>query len=85
MEAAFKAAEAWDIAEEVFAECRSPSFFFAFVTGLRMSSGPGTSLSHNSSDIGVYAAQIRARLGISAQFCKVVVLKLQGCGGLGHC
>ena len=44
-------------------------FFFALVTG------PRRSLSHKLSDARVYEPQIRARLGTTAHFCEVVVLK----------
>ena len=43
-------------------------FFFTLVTG------PRRSLSLTLSDTGVYAPQIRARLGTTAHFCEVVVL-----------
>ena len=45
-------------------------FFFTLVTG------PGRSLSLNLSDTQVYEPQIRARLGTTAHFSEVVVLKL---------
>ena len=46
-------------------------FFFTLVTGL------GRSLSLKLSDTRVYEPHIRARLGSTAHFCKVVVLKLR--------
>ena len=45
------------------------SFFFTLVTGARRS------LSLKLSDTRVYEPQIRARLGTTAHFCEVVVLK----------
>ena len=42
-------------------------FFFTLVTGPRMS------LSLKLSDTSVYEPQIRARLGTTAHFCRVVV------------
>jgi len=50
---------------------RNSTSFFTLVTG------PRRSLSLKLSDTRVYAPQIRARLGITAHFCKVVVLKLR--------
>ena len=47
-------------------------FFFTRVTG------PRRFLRHKLSDTRVYEPQIRARLGTTAHFCKVVVLKLAG-------
>jgi len=44
-------------------------FFFTLVTG------PRRSLSLKLSDTRVYEPQIRARLGTTAHFCEVVVLK----------
>jgi len=53
-------------------------FFFLFFT---LVTGPRRSLSLKLSDTGVYEPQIRARLGTTAHFCKVVVLKyLDGIG-----
>ena len=46
-------------------------FFFTLVTG------PRRSLSLRLSDTRVYEPQIRAGLGTTAHFCKVVVLKLR--------
>jgi len=57
-------------------EIRSPksgtrhTFFFTLVTG------PRRSLSPKLSDTRVYEPQIRARLGTTAHFCRVVVLSL---------
>ena len=55
------------------------SFFFTLVTG------PRRSLSLKLSDTRVYEPQIRVRLGTTAHFCEVVVLKLRaapgGCSG----
>ena len=42
--------------------------------------GPRRSLSLKWSDTRVYEPQTRARLGTTAQFCKVVVLKLRAAG-----
>jgi len=47
----------------------SSFFFFTLVTG------PRRSLSLKMSDTRVYAPQIRARLGTTAQFCRVGVVK----------
>ena len=49
-------------------------FFFTLVTG------PRRSLSLKLSDTRVYEPQIRARLGTTAHFCEVVVLKLRAVG-----
>jgi len=46
-------------------------FFLTLVTG------PRRSLSPKLSETRVYETQIRARLGTTAQFCQVVVLKLR--------
>jgi len=46
-------------------------FFFTLVTG------PRRSLSLKLSGTRVYAPQIRARLGTTAHFCRVIVLKLR--------
>ena len=46
-------------------------FFFTLVTG------PRRSLRLKLSDTRVYEPQIRARLGTTAHFCEVVVLKLR--------
>ena len=48
--------------------------FFLFFT---LVSGPRRSLSLKLSDTRVYEPQIRARLGTTAHFCEVVVLKLR--------
>ena len=59
------------------------SFFFFF----NRVTGPGRSLILQLSDTGVYEPQIRARLGTTAHFCKVVVLKLRAvpsCADLVH-
>jgi len=50
--------------------CFSFLFFFTLVTG------PRRSLSLKPSDTGVYEPEIRTRLGTTAHFCKVFVLKL---------
>jgi len=42
---------------------------------LTLVTGPRRSLSLKLSDTRVYAPQIRARLGTTAHFCEVVVLK----------
>ena len=47
-------------------------FFFTLVTG------PRRSLSLKLSDTRVYEPQLRARLGTTAHFCRVVVRKLRG-------
>ena len=47
-------------------------FFFFFTPG----TSPRKSLSLKLSDIRVYEPQIRARLGTTAHFCRVAVLKL---------
>ena len=52
-------------------QLRNPAPFFTLVTG------PRRSLSLKLSDTRVYEPQIRARLGTTAHFCKVVVLKLR--------
>ena len=52
----------------------SGTFFFTLVTGLRRS------LSLNLRDTKVYEPSIRARLGTTAHFCRVVVLKLRASG-----
>jgi len=59
-----------------------PRSFFCFT----LVTGPRWSLSLKLSDIRVYEPQIRARLGTTAHFCEVVVLKLRGLGfGTHHC
>jgi len=52
----------------------SHNFFFFFFT---LVTGPRRSLGLKLSDTSVYAPQIRARLGTTAHFCRVVVLKLR--------
>ena len=47
-------------------------FFFFFFT---LGTGPRRSLSLKLGDARVYAPQIRARLGTTAHFCELVVLK----------
>ena len=49
-------------------------FFFFFFT---LVTGPRRSLSLKLSDTTLYEPQIRARLGTTAHFCEVVVLKLK--------
>jgi len=52
---------------------QGPHFFFFFVT---LVTGPRKSLSLKLSDSRVYEPQLRARLGTTAHFCEVVVLKV---------
>jgi len=51
-------------------------FFFTLVTG------PRRSLSLKLSDTRVYEPQLRARLGTTAHFCRVVVLELRTAGAI---
>jgi len=62
---------------EIADETRRSFFFFTLVTG------PRRSLFLKLGDTRVYEPQIRARLGTTAHFCGVVVLKLRAVAGGG--
>jgi len=58
-----------------------PCFFFFFFT---LVTGPRRSLRLKLSDTRVYEPQIRARLGTTAHFCRVVALNLAGAFEVGR-